>query len=92
MPASSTGWTAGVVRHGPPATPRSETPLSRLRMTRTEYASLDNHHATAREAFESRVKRLRDMGTDHTTDGLTIRYRDSSGADVVLTYEEPEKE
>jgi hypothetical protein len=88
MATSSNGWTAGVVHHGPPATPRSETPLSRLRMTRTEYTATDNHYATAQEAFDSRVKRLREMGDTFTTDGLTIRYRDDRGTDGELTYEE----
>lgn len=84
---SSSGWTAGVVHHGPPRRERYEKPQHRMILTRTETSVHLDHCVTAREAFDERVRRLREIGDKYEADGLTIRYKDRN-TDVTLTYEE----
>lgn len=87
MVASSSGWTAGVVHHGPPQPERHSKPISRITLTRTETLTYENYFVTAQEAFEERVRRLREAGDKYEVDGMTVRFRDGN-TDVTLTYEE----
>jgi hypothetical protein len=87
MPTSSTGWTAGVVHLGPPPPLRSDTPLHRATVTTTVVAEYVDHYRTAREALDARVKRLREAGTPHEIDGMTVRFTEGAGT-TTITYEE----
>jgi len=58
-------------------------------MTTTSTTRYEDWFATASEALESRVKRLKEARTPHTVDGMTLTFMDAAGTETTITYEEP---
>lgn len=86
--ASSSGWTAGAVHHGPPKPERAEKPKHVVRMTVTGTRLHPAHYATADEAISERMRRLRDSGITFERDGMSLTFHDQ-GQRVVLEYLQP---
>ncbi|RVW06246.1 hypothetical protein [Rhodococcus spongiicola] len=58
-----------------------------VHLTRVGHSSIGGS-GTAADAIRKRAARLRESGTPFERDGMTLRFKDSNGADVTLSYEE----
>ena len=68
-------------------TPHPE-PRHTLTMTSAYTTTHHDHYLTAEEAVTARARRLKESGTPHHRDGLTLTYTDHSGAHITLTYQD----
>lgn len=77
---------ATVGGRGQTATVPHDTPQHTLTLTRTTTDTHTDYFVTAAEALRERVQRLKEAGTPHMVTGSTIRYTDTTGAEITLTY------
>jgi len=62
--------------------------LHTVTMTSIVTTTHADHYLSAEEALMARARRLKESGTPHERDGMTLTFADSSGASITLTYEE----